>query len=141
MNLITGRLFIRHPDDVKRANIPHNIPQHKQVEVIPDRWSQCTPEEEDDGHLQLQLPVQQQPTVVLQPQLQHPQPGTLVHPPVRENPPQERRQSTRDTRKPERYGATSYQEDEPFEGEDAMLQSWWPNWRQGEWNADGDCGE
>ena len=47
---------------------------------------------------------------------------------------EEVRRSGRQTRAPDRYGATAYDENQPLRGEGDTLDPWWPGLRQHEWN-------
>ena len=49
------------------------------------------------------------------------------------------RRSSRSRRRPDRYGAsTSYDSDSPFNGEDDMVQNYWPNYPRGSWRPEAD---
>ena len=43
---------------------------------------------------------------------------------------------SRNRRRPDRYGSTSYDSDTPFSGENDTVQNYWPNYPRGTWSTD-----
>ena len=129
-----GKLFSRHPDDVKRIDDEfqrYSEPVYAEPE---DKWKE--------------LPIDEYGAVGVPTFFRAPEQHQLadhIHPTAAQGieevampMPQgdgEVRRSNRQTKAPERLGAQAYDANQPLRGEGNTSDPWWPGFKQGEWKA------
>ena len=121
-----GSTLIRHPDDLKSYTMPE-APITPSITSVPDQWKllQTSDEETDSDH--------HVPWTNTQYQYQEAQrapdnqdPIVIPQDPVAPQPEPAMRRSTRETKVPDRMGVHVYNERQPLDGEDQVIQPWWP---------------
>ena len=154
---IDGVLFLRHPDDVKKIYKEYqqggdSCEPVSDDRIVRDRWNELNYEEDEPlvrGHTggiyQGDYPEnqnnqqveenQQREQQVEDPQQEHQQPDEVVIiPQHQQDAAVPRRCTTRQRKAPERLGATTYNAEQPLQGEGDTVEPWWPGWKQGEYN-------
>ena len=114
-----GTTLTRHPDDLKPCITSSSFtPEPPIIKPQVNPWeilNTC----DNDGDSDCVF-VHQNPNQVNPPQAAVPQQDQLIQ--------RERRRPTREVRAPERLGAHVYNEEQPFEGENDVIQPWWPGY-------------
>ena len=136
--LYDGKLFSRHPDDVKKVDISYREDEHQGGVVEKNRdieWRDIFHDEEEHNDntilgLPLQQHIHQQNIHLPHVPLEQPVPEPQEHNPD----PAIVRRSHRQRQQPDRYGLTAYNENQPLLGENDTVAPWWPGWRQGQWH-------
>ena len=114
-----GTTLTRHPDDLKPCiTSSFFTPEPPIIKPQVNPW-EILNTSDNDGDLDCVF-VHQNQNQVNPPQAAIPQQDQLIQ--------RERRRPTREVRAPERLGAHVYNEEQPFEGENDVIQPWWPGY-------------
>ena len=132
--LTDGQTLLRHPDDLKTFNLPHHPAPEKTI-YTPKPWEILDHYNDDQAFDYSDWHGEILPNPVDRPEIQpqevvpdEPAPHHVI-PQLDEQVPQlEPRRSDRNRKAPDRLGTQVYDEQQPLEGENEVIDPWWPGY-------------